>query len=102
MLFIPNVIMTIIPISGKEKMMSLKLLELDRTIRNLSLAEQQWLLDRLTQQVDNKNQSISKFSDNYSIEGQLPEMAKDPDIERKNTSINQNLEIAEFDVLEDL
>lgn len=83
-------------------MMSPKLLELDRTIRNLSLAEQQWLLDRLTKQIQNNHQSSGKFSDQSSIERQLQAMANDPDIQREMTKINREFEIAEMDGLEDL
>lgn len=60
-------------------MMALKLIELDRTIHKLSLAEQKWLLDLLTQQVQNKNQSKSKVAEMSSTERQLQEMPKAPD-----------------------
>ena len=83
-------------------MMSLKLIELDRTIRNLSLAEKQWLLDRLTQQVQNKNPRSSQFADMSSIERQLQEMPNDSDIQREVATDRRKFEIAELDTLEDL
>ena len=83
-------------------MMSLKLIELDRTIRNLSLAEKQWLLDRLTQQVQNLNPRSSKFADMSSIERQLQEMPNDSEIQREVATDGRKFEIAELDTLEDL
>jgi hypothetical protein len=63
-------------------MMSPKLLEIDRTIRNLSLAEQQWLLERLSKQVQDRTQSRGKFADLQAIKQQLEDMANDPDMQR--------------------
>ncbi|KOR36012.1 MULTISPECIES: hypothetical protein [Planktothricoides] len=83
-------------------MMSPKLLEIDRTIRNLSLAEQQWLLDRLTKQVQERTQSRGKFSDLEAIKQQLEDMANDPDIQREIAEINQEFAIAEMDGLENV
>jgi len=67
----------------------------------LSLAEQKWPIDRLTQQVQNKNQSKSKVSEMSSTERQLQEMPKSPDIPRE-VAIHQEFKISELDSLEDL
>ena len=83
-------------------MMSPKLLEIDRTIRNLSLAEQQWLLERLTKQVQERTQSRGKFSDRKAIKQQLEEMANDPDIQREMAEIDREFAITEMDGLENL
>jgi hypothetical protein len=83
-------------------MMSPKLLEIDRTIRNLSLAEQQWLLERLTKQVQCQKQSRGKFADMEAIKQQLEDMANDPDIQREIAEINQEFAIAEMDGLENV
>ncbi len=83
-------------------MMSPKLLEIDRTIRNLSLAEQQWLLERLTKQIQCQKQSSGKFSDLEAIKQQLENMANDPDIQREIAEINQEFALAEMDGLESL
>jgi hypothetical protein len=83
-------------------MMSPKLLEIDRTIRNLSLAEQQWLLERLNKQVQERTQSRGKFADLEAIKQQLEDMANDPDMQREISEINQEFAITEMDGLENL
>ncbi|MEB3885745.1 hypothetical protein [Lyngbya sp. CCY1209] len=82
-------------------MISPKLLELAREVRNLSLSEQQWLLERLAKQVQSQTKSTGKFSDPSAVERQLQELAEDPDIQREIAEINREFAIAEMDGLED-
>jgi hypothetical protein len=68
----------------------------------LSLAEQQWLLERLTKQVQERTQSRGKFADLQAINQQLEDMANDPDMQREIADINQEFAIAEMDGLENV
>ncbi|MBP0021871.1 MAG: hypothetical protein J7647_30485 [Cyanobacteria bacterium SBLK] len=81
-------------------MMSPELLELDRALQNLSLAEQQWLLERLTQQIRDRIQSTSQFVGLSSLEKQLEDLASDPDIQKEIKAIEGEFAIAEMDGLE--
>lgn len=80
--------------------MSPELLELDRALQNLSLAEQQWLLERLTQQIRDRIQSTSQFVGLSSLEKQLEDLASDPDIQKEIKAIEGEFAIAEMDGLE--
>jgi hypothetical protein len=55
------------------------LLEIERSIRALSLEEQLWLLERIARQVREKQHITNKFADEISTE--LAAMANDPDIQ---------------------
>jgi hypothetical protein len=81
-------------------MISPKLLEIASDFRKLSLAEQQWLLENLTKQVQNKTKSTGKFSNSYSLEKQLQELAQDSEIQKEVMAINQEFEMTEMDGLE--
>jgi hypothetical protein len=70
-------------------MQSTKLLEIERTIRDLSLEEQQWLLERLTQQVQSQTQKNRKFSDKAMLKQQLEIMAYDPEIQEELAAIDR-------------
>ncbi|MEM9544158.1 MAG: hypothetical protein AAGA60_32330 [Cyanobacteria bacterium P01_E01_bin.42] len=80
--------------------MSPELLELDRALQNLSLAEQQWLLERLTQQIRDRIQNTSQFADRSSLEKQLEDLASDRDIQQEIKAIDREFAIAEMDGLE--
>lgn len=60
-------------------MISRTLLEIERSIRALSLEEQLWLLERIARQVREKQHITNKFADEISTE--LAAMASDPDIQ---------------------
>ncbi|MEB3341288.1 hypothetical protein [Okeania sp.] len=59
--------------------MSNKLLEIEQVINSLSLDEQKWLLNRLTEKVKQKSNQILAES---NIENQIELMASAPDIQR--------------------
>lgn len=79
-------------------MISLTLLEIERSIRALSLEEQLWLLERIARQVREKQHIANKFADD--IPKELAAMASDPDIQAEITAINEEFAVAEIDGLE--
>jgi hypothetical protein len=80
-------------------MMSANLLEIERSIRALSLEEQQWLLDRLTRQVRERTHTADKFADAAYMEAQIKAMANDPDIQSEIAAINEEFAVTEMDGL---
>ncbi|MGH2412447.1 MAG: hypothetical protein ACRDEA_01880 [Microcystaceae cyanobacterium] len=83
-------------------MFSKKLLEIEHSIRSLSLEEQQWLLERIRRQIQERTQTADKFSDTDYLEEQIKAMADDPDIQAEIAAINQEFAITEMDGLSDL
>lgn len=80
-------------------MISLTLLEIERSIRALSFEEQLWLLERIARQVREKQHIIAnKFADD--IPKELAAMASDPDIQAEIAAINEEFVVAEIDGLE--
>jgi hypothetical protein len=78
------------------------LLEIERSIRALSLEEQQWLLKRLTRQVQERVVTASKFADAAYMEAQIKAMASDPDIQAEIAAINEEFAGTEMDGLSGL
>jgi hypothetical protein len=78
------------------------LLEIERSIRALSLEEQQWLLKRLTRQVQERVVTASKFADAAYMEAQIKAMASDPDIQAEIAAINEESAGTEMDGLSGL
>ncbi|AFY81020.1 hypothetical protein [Oscillatoria acuminata] len=78
-------------------MVSSKLLEIARDIRQLSLSEQQWLLDKLVNQIKIRTQESSKFNDSQLLKSQLQEMAQDPEVQAEIAAIDKEFAIAELD-----
>lgn len=83
-------------------MVSPNLLEIERSIRALSLEEQQWLLERLTQQVRERTHTADKFADAAYMEAQIRAMASDPDIQVEMAAINEEFAVTEMDGLSGL
>lgn len=81
-------------------MISQNLLELEQSIFTLSLEEQQWLLERITKQIQQRKQTGSKFTDSKYMNEQLAAMASDLDIKAEIASINKEFNITEIDGLE--
>ncbi|PAX52175.1 hypothetical protein CK510_20770 [Brunnivagina elsteri CCALA 953] len=77
--------------------MSPNLLEIERSICALSLEEQEWLLTRITKQVQDKKQIGSKFTDAKYMHEQLTAMASDLQIKSEIASINEEFKITESD-----
>jgi hypothetical protein len=82
--------------------MSQNLLEIERTIQNLSLEEQLWLLERIARQVRKRVQTGNKFFDPKYMEEQLRAMANNPSIQSEIAAINEEFAITEMDSLDKL
>ena len=80
-------------------MVSPNFLEIERSIRALSLEEQQWLLERLTRQVQERILTAAKFVDAAYMEAQIKAMASNPDIQAEIAAINEEFAGTEMDGL---
>ena len=74
--------------------MSNKLLEIEQAINSLSLDEQKWLLNRLSEKVKEKS---TKLLEEYDRENQIEIMANDPEIQREIALIDREFIITEMD-----
>lgn len=83
-------------------MVSPNLLEIERSILALSLEEQQWLLERLTRQVQERTHTADKIADAVYRSAQIKAMANDPDIQLEIAAINQEFAVTENDGLSSL
>lgn len=86
----------------KSNMISPHLLEIERSIRSLSLEEQEWLLERIKRQVQEKKLTAYKFIDKKYMNEQLAAMANDLDIQTEIPDINEEFTVTEMDGLEKL
>ncbi|WGV26038.1 hypothetical protein [Halotia branconii] len=77
-------------------------LKIDCDLRSLSLEELEWLLERITKQVQERKQTSNKFTDVNYMHQQLAAMANDLDIKTEIISINNEFEVTEMDGLEKL
>lgn len=62
-------------------MISPKLLEIDRSIRDLSLEEQMWLLESLVKNLRKKTNTNNFPLNSQDIEKEMAQMANDNDIQ---------------------
>ena len=83
-------------------MISPTLLEIDRSIRALSLEEQMWLLERLVRHLREKTHTHAFPINSQDMEEDLAAMASDPDIQAEIAAINEEFAVAEMDGLEKL
>ncbi len=74
--------------------MSNKLLEIEQAINSLSLDEQKWLLNRLSEKVKEKS---TKLLEEYDRENQIEIMANDPEIQIEIALIDREFIITEMD-----
>lgn len=82
--------------------MSPHLHEIERSIGTLTLEEQEWLLERISEQVQYKKQLLDKFADAEYMAEQMAQMAQDPEIQAEIAAINQEFIVTEMDGLEKL
>ncbi len=80
-------------------MISTKLLEIDRSIRDLSLEEQMWLLESLVKNLRKKTNTNS-LPLNQDIEKEMAAMANDSDIQAEIAAIDKEFAITQMDGLE--
>lgn len=88
-------------------MISQNVLEIEQSIRRLSLEEQQWLLARISQQVQQRTDAGTadagtQFADASYMEAQIRQMANDPDIQTELAAIEREFAVTELDGLEEL
>ncbi|MCV3214492.1 hypothetical protein OGM63_13375 [Plectonema radiosum NIES-515] len=84
----------------KGNMISPNLLEIERSIGTLSLEEQEWLLERIKRQVQEKKLTAYKFIDKKYTNEQLAAMTKDLDIQTEIAENNKEFPVTEIDGLE--
>jgi hypothetical protein len=74
-----------------------KLLEIENQIRQLSLSDQLWLVERLIQHI-----RTDTAPDNTLVEIELADMAADPEIQAELQQIETEFAVTEMDGLPDL
>ncbi|MBW4642830.1 MAG: hypothetical protein KME23_07510 [Goleter apudmare HA4340-LM2] len=75
------------------------LLKLEHDLNTLSLVELEWLLERITKQVQARKQIANKFTDVKYMHQQLAAMANDSDIQTEISAINSEFNVTEMDGL---
>lgn len=80
-------------------MNSPNLLEIERSIRALSLEEQLYLLEKIARQVRERTLIKNKLADAKYMEKQLAAMASDPNIQAEIAAINEEFAVTEMDGL---
>ncbi len=78
------------------------LLKIECHLSVLSLEELEWLLERITRQLQEKKQISDKISDMKYMNAQLTAMATDLDIQSEIVSINNEFGFTEMDGLSKL
>ncbi|MGH1393625.1 MAG: hypothetical protein ACRAVC_06270 [Trichormus sp.] len=81
-------------------MVSPHLLEIERNLGNLSLEELEWLLERIQNKVQQKQQKSYNLTNQEYMNAQLAAMAIDVDIQTEINAINQEFIVTEMDGLE--
>jgi hypothetical protein len=80
-------------------MVSPHLLEIERDLGNLSLEELEWLLERIQNKVQQKQQKSYNLTNQEYMNAQLAVMASDVDIQTEINAINQEFIVTEMDGL---
>ncbi|MBW4616826.1 MAG: hypothetical protein KME21_27000 [Desmonostoc vinosum HA7617-LM4] len=83
-------------------MISPHLQKIERDLRTLSIEELEWLLERITRQMEEKKQISNNFTNVEYMNEQLATMAIDLEIQSEIVSINHEFSITEMDGLERL
>ncbi|MBC1219425.1 hypothetical protein GNF10_35660 [Nostoc sp. UCD121] len=77
-------------------MISLNLLEIERSIRSLSVEEQLWLLESIARQIRESEYTKDKFADVTNQEEKLELMVDEPKISTEIAAINDEFAISEI------
>jgi len=77
-------------------MISLNLLEIERSIRALSIEEQLWLLESIARQIRESEYTKDKFADVTNQEEKLELMVDEPKISTEMPAINDEFAISEI------
>lgn len=83
-------------------MISPHLQKIERDLRTLSLEELEWLLERITSQMEERKQISYSFTDIEYMNEQLATMAIDLDIQSEIAFIDNEFSVTEMDGLENL
>jgi hypothetical protein len=71
-------------------------IEIERSIHDLSFNEKLWLMERIAQQLRSKTQALGTST----LEDQLLDMANDPEVQAELNVINAEFLVTELDGLE--
>ncbi|MFN6561141.1 MAG: hypothetical protein RMY28_015315 [Nostoc sp. ChiSLP01] len=77
-------------------MISPNLLEIERSIRALSVEEQLWLLESIAREIREKEYTKDKFADVKPPQDELIEIASEPVIQTKFSLINDEFASSEI------
>ncbi|MEH2025369.1 hypothetical protein [Nostoc sp.] len=77
-------------------MISPNLLEIERSVRALSVEEQLWLLESIARQIRESEYIKDKLADDKNLEEQLEVRATEPNIQTEITAINDEFAISEI------
>ncbi|WP_392533410.1 hypothetical protein [Nostoc sp. C117] len=77
-------------------MISPNLLEIERSIRSLSVEEQLWLLESIAREIRENEYTKDKIAEEKHPEEELVVIANEPPIETKNSSINDEFASSEI------
>ncbi|MEA5605504.1 hypothetical protein [Nostoc sp. UHCC 0252] len=77
-------------------MISLNLLEIERSIRALSVEEQLWLLESIARQIRESEYKKEQLPDTKNLEEELEVMVSEPEIPIEIAAINDEFAISEI------
>ncbi|OYD99326.1 hypothetical protein CDG77_01265 [Nostoc sp. 'Peltigera membranacea cyanobiont' 213] len=77
-------------------MISLNLLEIERSVRALSVEEQLWLLESIARQIREDEYTKEQLADAKNPEEQLQVMVDEPNISTETAVVNDEFAISEI------
>ncbi|MEH2350391.1 MAG: hypothetical protein V7K55_20800 [Nostoc sp.] len=77
-------------------MISLNLLEIERSVRALSVEEQLWLLESIARQIRENEYTKEQLADTKNSEEQLQVMVREPNISTETAVVNDEFAISEI------
>ncbi|MEH2136709.1 hypothetical protein [Nostoc sp.] len=77
-------------------MISLNLLEIERSVRALSVEEQLWLLESIARQIRENEYTKEQLTDTKNPEEQLQVMVDEPNISTETAVVNDEFAISEI------
>ncbi|MEH2197735.1 hypothetical protein [Nostoc sp.] len=77
-------------------MISLNLLEIERSVRALSVEDQLWLLESIARQIRENEYTKEQLADTKNPEEQLQAMVDEPNISTETAVVNDEFAISEI------
>ncbi|MEH2265787.1 hypothetical protein [Nostoc sp.] len=77
-------------------MISLNLLEIERSVRALSVEDQLWLLESIARQIRENEYTKEQLADTKNPEEQLQVMVDEPNISTETAGVNDEFAISEI------